>query len=138
MRPRGKDDQCGVSRGDEHAAEEQETDQSPSRTFHVSVCVPTPEAEAAQKHCSRRRPLGHASRDWKVRDSEGIEVNVLDIRVGHGPPRYLATAASGPMPMKSVFPPALSPRIRTLPNQLSFRTQPAPSVSTSSRVRVRA
>src|SRR6266480_3493376 len=28
------------------------TDQSPSRTFQVSVCVPTPEAEAAQKDCS--------------------------------------------------------------------------------------
>ena len=34
------------------------TDQSPSRTFHVTVCVPTPEAEAAQKRCSVGGPCG--------------------------------------------------------------------------------
>jgi hypothetical protein len=37
--------------------------------------------------------------------------------------RYLATGASGPMPMKRVFALVLSPRIRILPNQLSFKTQ---------------
>src|SRR6266508_1432680 len=34
------------------------TDQSPSRTFHVTVCVPTPEAETAQKRCSVGGPCG--------------------------------------------------------------------------------
>ena len=60
------------------------TDQSPSRTFHVSVCVPTPEAEAAQKRLVGRRAVRRASCDRKVGDPEGIEVDVLDIRVGHG------------------------------------------------------
>ena len=60
------------------------TDQSPSRTFHVSVCVPTPEAEAAQKRLLGRRPFRRASRDRKVCEPEGIEVDVLDVRVGHG------------------------------------------------------
>ena len=53
-------------------------------------------------------------------------------------PRYLETSACGPMPMKRVLSPGLSPRIRILPNQFSFRTQPSPLVSTSSRERVRA
>ena len=41
------------------------TDQSPSRTFHVSVWVPTPEAEAAQKRWSGGGPWGAPPRSGR-------------------------------------------------------------------------
>jgi hypothetical protein len=40
--------------------------------------------------------------------------------------------------MDSIFVPVLSPRMRTFPNQLAFKSQPGPPVSISSRERVRA
>ena len=101
------------------------TDQSPSRTFHVSVCVPTPEAEAAQKLCSVGGARGappETERYVARKGSKSISWTFACATV----PRYLATSACGPIPMKRVLPPELSPRIRTLPNQLSFRTQPSP------------
>src|SRR6266540_6095353 len=113
------------------------TDQSPSRTFHVSVCVPTPEAEAAQKGCSVGGPWGTPPVTGRYVTRKGSK-SMSWTFAWATLPRYLATAASGPMPMKSIFAPGLSPRIRTLPNQLSFKSQPGPSVSISSRVRVRA
>jgi hypothetical protein len=113
------------------------TDQSPSRTFQVSVCVPTPEAEAAQKRWSVGGPSGAPPAIGKYVTRKGSK-STSSTFAWATIPRYLATSACGPTPMKSVLSPALSPRIRILPNQLSFKTQPASSVSTSSRVRVKA
>ena len=58
------------------------TDQSPSRTFHVSVCVSHPEGGGGPEALLRRRRLRRASREREVRGSEGVEVDVLDVRVG--------------------------------------------------------
>ena len=68
---------------------------------------------------------------------EGIEVEVLDIRVSDGPEvpgdlRLRPDADEERLPGGAL---AADPDPL---NQLSFKTQPSPSVSTSSRVRVRA
>ena len=101
------------------------TDQSPSRTFHVTVCVPTPDAETAQKRCSVGGDCGAPpaiGRYFTRKGSKSMSWTLAWATL----PRYLATAGSGPMPMKRILAPGLSPRIRTLPNQLSLGASPVP------------
>jgi hypothetical protein len=124
-------------RGDAHATVgvHQTADQSPSRaSFQVSVWVPIPDAEAAQKDCSVGGACGAPPVTRQICDAEGIEVEVLDIRVCDGS-EIPGNLRLWPMPMKSVSPAGLSPRIRTLPNQLSIQD---PSLSVGVNLKPRA
>ena len=57
------------------------TDQSPSRTFHVTVCVPVPKAETAQNCCAVGGPCGGPPAIGRYPDTERIDLDVLDVRV---------------------------------------------------------
>ena len=109
------------------------TDQSPSRTFQVRVWFRLRRPRPPRRLLGRR-PLRCASGDRQICDMEGIEVEVLDIAWATDP-RYLATSACGPMPMKSVFSPGS--RRGSEPCRTSSRQDPALSVGVNLEPRAR-